>query len=695
MSVSLSRIGCVGDRASNPLTGGQGRASTRRRYERDKPSVDPRSPRTRYARVRARRLLAAAALPSSAAAAPGSGTGAWVWVLAAVGAAVLVFTLLRLRAGRQGSRGSLTDIADGRKLLIARGRRVTEELTALTDAVAERDDEAATRHASARARRRRRGALAHRPRIGTARAGEGAPGSRRGRVADRRAARPPRRLRRAAAATATACPPPASSTAATGSRRSTSISAASPCSAFRCARARPAPWASCAASGRTIGIGRDRRAHRALAGRTALVRLLRLGAQGPQAPALRRRAALRSSPSARERAPPPDGRRARPRRARPRAAGRARGAARGRRPTISATTSTSSARPSRAGAGEEPHAEPADRATPSRPWRARRRRAPSPRPSPRATRSPSSAALRPAAASPAARRPGSMRAVANALLWPVRSDRRAPPGRMGGARAPARGLHPVRPRLRALARVRAGRRADGAPARARRRARRARARHLRGARGAATGRSTRPASSWTWRSSPTSSASSRSRSAFVIWVYIRRHEAYALLRNCLFATFMLAVPGYIFYPTAPPRLLAVGGLHRPARERDAQPAGHAREAVRQPLRGDAEPAHRDGDPGRHHRRARGAAPRRARDLGALPGARALLDRGHGQPLLPRRGRRRWACWRSRVTIVLDAAPPPGLVARAAPPRRPLIGGNRPLVETRTRTPRAGLRPSDR
>jgi hypothetical protein len=42
---------------------------------------------------------------------------------------------------------------------------------------------------------------------------------------------------------------------------------------------------------------------------------------------------------------------------------------------------------------------------------------------------------------------------------------------------------------------------------------------------------------------------------FVIWVYVWRHEAYALLRNCLFATFMLAVPGYIFYPTAPPRLL--------------------------------------------------------------------------------------------------------------------------------------------
>lgn len=43
---------------------------------------------------------------------------------------------------------------------------------------------------------------------------------------------------------------------------------------------------------------------------------------------------------------------------------------------------------------------------------------------------------------------------------------------------------------------------------------------------------------------------------FVIWVYVWRHSAYTLLRNALFTTFMLAVPGYILYPTAPPRLLA-------------------------------------------------------------------------------------------------------------------------------------------
>jgi hypothetical protein len=54
--------------------------------------------------------------------------------------------------------------------------------------------------------------------------------------------------------------------------------------------------------------------------------------------------------------------------------------------------------------------------------------------------------------------------------------------------------------------------------------------------------------------------------AFVIWVYVRRHEAYTLLRNCLFATFMLAVPGYVLYPTAPPRLLSDQGFIDPLAE---------------------------------------------------------------------------------------------------------------------------------
>lgn len=89
--------------------------------------------------------FAAAALPVSAAAAPGNGTGTWVWVVAAVGAAVLVFTLVRLGGGLRRATHSVSDIADGREILIARGRRVTEALTALADVVAEREDEGASK----------------------------------------------------------------------------------------------------------------------------------------------------------------------------------------------------------------------------------------------------------------------------------------------------------------------------------------------------------------------------------------------------------------------------------------------------------------------------------------------------------------------------------------------------------------------
>ena len=89
----------------------------------------------------------------------------------------------------------------------------------------------------------------------------------------------------------------------------------------------------------------------------------------------------------------------------------------------------------------------------------------------------------------------SMRAVANALLWPVRRIGALLPDGWGGL---ARQLAIFIPFDIAYELSRAfaqGRRADGAPARARRRARREGARHLPRARGAATGRSMRPTSS--------------------------------------------------------------------------------------------------------------------------------------------------------------------------------------------------------
>ena len=166
----------------------------------------PGSTRTRASRACAiaAAALAAAALPSTAAAAPGSGAGTLVWALVAVGAAVLVFTLVRLRGGIRRATHTSSDIADGRELLIARGRRVTESLTSLAEAVAEREDEGAIKQhqraldavASARSRIGR----ASGPRVMS----QGARGIGRGRVADRRDGRATGRIRRAAATAARA-----------------------------------------------------------------------------------------------------------------------------------------------------------------------------------------------------------------------------------------------------------------------------------------------------------------------------------------------------------------------------------------------------------------------------------------------------------------------------------------------------------
>ncbi|MGA1213308.1 MAG: phosphatase PAP2 family protein [Solirubrobacterales bacterium] len=49
-------------------------------------------------------------------------------------------------------------------------------------------------------------------------------------------------------------------------------------------------------------------------------------------------------------------------------------------------------------------------------------------------------------------------------------------------------------------------------------------------------------------------------SAFLIWLYLFRNDAYYFVRNMLFASMGLALVGYIGYPTAPPRMFPEYGF---------------------------------------------------------------------------------------------------------------------------------------
>jgi len=44
----------------------------------------------------------------------------------------------------------------------------------------------------------------------------------------------------------------------------------------------------------------------------------------------------------------------------------------------------------------------------------------------------------------------------------------------------------------------------------------------------------------------------------VLWVYLRRHEAFIGFRNSILLANMIGLVGYVFVPTAPPRMLGVG-----------------------------------------------------------------------------------------------------------------------------------------
>ena len=48
--------------------------------------------------------------------------------------------------------------------------------------------------------------------------------------------------------------------------------------------------------------------------------------------------------------------------------------------------------------------------------------------------------------------------------------------------------------------------------------------------------------------------------AFLVWVYSQRNWAWPTVRNVMLATYLVGLMGYIFYPTAPPRMFRERGF---------------------------------------------------------------------------------------------------------------------------------------
>ena len=73
----------------------------------------------------------------------------------------------------------------------------------------------------------------------------------------------------------------------------------------------------------------------------------------------------------------------------------------------------------------------------------------------------------------------------------------------------------------------------------------------------------------------------------VLWVYLRRHDAFTRFRNTILLANLIGLLGYVFMPTAPPRLLGVGFVdqHRDglvslaANPYAAMPSLHAADAL--------------------------------------------------------------------------------------------------------------------
>ena len=139
----------------------------------------------------------------------------------------------------------------------------------------------------------------------------------------------------------------------------------------------------------------------------------------------------------------------------------------------------------------------------------------------------------------------------------------------------------------------------------------------------------------------------------LLWVYLRRHEAFARFRNTILLANVIGLIGYVLVPTAPPRMfptfgfadtLAVGGLNHgsgliqlASNPYAAMPSLHAADALIVGVM------------------LVGRLPQQVREgrLGALAALGLVQRDGDGEPLLARRRRRR----RRRARRAGDRPPP--------------------------------------
>ncbi len=153
---------------------------------------------------------------------------------------------------------------------------------------------------------------------------------------------------------------------------------------------------------------------------------------------------------------------------------------------------------------------------------------------------------------------------------------------------------------------------------------------------------------------------------FLLWVYLRRNDAWSFLRNTVIIGFSIGIVGYLSYPCAPPRLLpnslgygfvdtlqtgsasAQGGLVSAlANPYAAMPSLHTATALLVGTSGVLlcrtmlAPSH----------------------LGPLPRARRVRDRGHREPLHPGRDRRRRRVHRGDERLAHGLVDPTGAPTR--------------------------------